>query len=178
MQRQSSKFILFFLSLFFLSVNLFSQQINSDVLYKLVSPSGLVLDNTGTPTNSAQLYLSKDKKGNEGQVWKITKLENGYYTITNPFINKNIDNDNVTSGNGNVVVQWDASNSNENQQWKFAVTGTGAYAVTHKKQWNDFSFYRGGCRGIKDISATKLISVMEVGSDKSQSSKRDKSKTE
>ena len=132
MQRQSSKFILFFLSLFFLSVNLSSQQINPDVLYKLVSPSGLVLDNTGTPTNSAQLYLSKDKKGNEGQVWKITKLENGYYTITNPFINKNIDNDNVTSGNGNAVVQWDASNSNENQQWKFTITGTGAYAVTHK----------------------------------------------
>lgn len=140
MQRQTIKFILFFLSLFFLSSNLSSQQINPEVLYKIVSPSGLVLDNVGTPTNDAQLYLSKDKKGNEGQVWKITQLENGYYTITNIFINKSLDNNNVTTGNGNAIIQWDASNSNGNQQWKLAVTGTGAYAITHKNSGMTLAF--------------------------------------
>ncbi|MBF0576977.1 glycoside hydrolase family 2 TIM barrel-domain containing protein [Dysgonomonas sp. GY617] len=140
MQRQSFKFILFFLSLLFLSSNLSSQQINPNVLYKIVSPSGLVLDNVDTPSNSAKLFLSKDKKGSEGQVWKITKLDNGYYTITNTFINKSLDNDNMASGNGNAIVQWDASDSNENQQWKFAVTGTGAYAITHKNSSMSLAF--------------------------------------
>lgn len=140
MQRQSFKFILFFLSLFFLSSNLSSQQINPNVLYKIVSPSGLVLDNVDTPTNSAKLFLSKDKKSSEGQVWKITKLDNGYYTITNTFINKSLDNDNMASGNGNAIVQWDASDSNGNQQWKFVVTGTGAYAITHKDSGMSLAF--------------------------------------
>ncbi|PXV66284.1 beta-galactosidase [Dysgonomonas alginatilytica] len=140
MQRQSFKCILFFLSLLFLSSNLSSQQINPNVLYKIVSPSGLVLDNVDTPSNSAKLFLSKDKKGNEGQVWKITKLDNGYYTITNTFINKSLDNDNMSSGNGNAIVQWDAGSSNENQQWKFAVTGTGAYIITHKNSGMSLAF--------------------------------------
>ncbi|MDU1892909.1 MAG: RICIN domain-containing protein [Dysgonomonas sp.] len=90
--------------LLLISINL-AAQINTDILYKLVSPSGLVLDNMDNPANSGQLYLGKDQKGSEGQVWKITKLENGYYIITNPFFNKSLDNDNIISGNGNRIIQ-------------------------------------------------------------------------
>jgi beta-galactosidase len=128
------------LGLLLICGTLFSQQINPDVLYKIMSPSGLVLDNLNTPSNSAEIFLSVEKKGSEGQVWKITKLDNGYYTITNPFIHKNLDNDNEPTGNGNPIIQWDESKSNSNQQWKFAVTGTGAYAITHRNSGMTLAF--------------------------------------
>lgn len=111
---------------------IFSQEIKSGALYKIVSPSGLVIDNMDAPENGANLYLSKDEKDNPGQVWKIVRLQNGCYTITNPFVDKGIDSDNVTSGNGNAVIQWDAAAVNDNRQWKLTVTGTGAYTIIHK----------------------------------------------
>lgn len=122
----------FTLLLLFVSIGAFSQEINPDVLYKIVSPSGLVLDNRDAPENSANIYLEKDKKGNRGQVWKIVKLANGYYTISNPFIGKSIDNNNTSTGNGNPIIQWDTNPSNGNQQWKLTVTGTGAYTIAHR----------------------------------------------
>ncbi|WP_236263930.1 glycoside hydrolase family 2 TIM barrel-domain containing protein [Dysgonomonas sp. Marseille-P4677] len=115
-----------------MSLNILSQEIKPDVLYKLVSPSGLAIDNLDASDNSAQLYLAKSVKNSRGQVWKIVKLANGYYTITNPFIEKSIDNDNIASGNGNPIIQWDASAANKNQQWKFTMTGTGAYTIMHR----------------------------------------------
>lgn len=124
--------ILLLLGLFFTSLSVFSQEINPDILYKLVSPSGFVIDNRDSPDNSAQLYLAKNAKNNQGQLWKIAKLANGYYTIANPFISKSIDNDNITTGNGNPIIQWDTNSSNSNQQWKFTVTGTGAYIISHR----------------------------------------------
>lgn len=114
------------------SGTVFSQQINQNILYKLVSPSGLALDNMEDPSNSKNLYLKKNEQGNEGQLWKITKLDNGYYTIVNPFVNKGIDNNGVAGGNGNLLIQWEASSTNDNQQWQFKITGTGAYAITQK----------------------------------------------
>lgn len=132
MQKQKNTFFLFILSLFIINQNVLSQNINSELLYKIVSPSGLVVDNLNVSANSANLYLGKNEKNNSGQVWKIVKLSNGYYTISNPFINKSIDNSNITSGSGNSVIQWDSDASNENQQWQFAATGKGSYVITHR----------------------------------------------
>ncbi len=132
--------VLLFLFGLFLTGNLFSQQINPDVLYKIVSPSGLVIDNLDAATNEAKLVLSKEQKGKEGQAWKITTSANGYSLITNPFCNKSIDNFNKDSGNGNPVIQWDSSPANENQHWKFTMTGTGEYTIVQRNSGMALAF--------------------------------------
>lgn len=130
MQKRIRFFIL--LSFLFFTFKGFSQEIKSDVLYKIVSPSGLVIDNLNVSKNESGLYLAKDNKNSRGQMWKIVKLPNGTYTISNPFTEKSIDNDNTTTGNGNPVIQWDSNSSNGNQQWRITVTGTGAYTIVHR----------------------------------------------
>ena len=108
------KQIIFFINLL-LTIHISAQDIKPDVLYKLVSPSGFVIDNMDSDENAANLFLSEDTKNKQGQLWKISKLPNGCYTFTNPFIDKSIDNDNITTGNGNPIIQWDKSPSNSNQ---------------------------------------------------------------
>lgn len=116
-------------------------QININILYKLVSPpSGLVLDNMDNPADNAPLFLAKDRKKNEGQAWKLTKLDNGYYLISNPFINKSVDNANKASGNGNQLIQWSTDAGNTNQHWKLTVTGTGAYTITQRNSGMNLAF--------------------------------------
>lgn len=60
------KNILFFIGLFsFLfccKCNLIAQEIQEDVLYKIVSPKGLVLDNHESPTNMTGVFLEKKRK--------------------------------------------------------------------------------------------------------------------
>ncbi|MEA5081356.1 MAG: glycoside hydrolase family 2 TIM barrel-domain containing protein [Dysgonamonadaceae bacterium] len=116
------------------------QQINPDILYKIVSPSGFVVDNKQSTDNEAKIYLSKDKKGDEGQLWKITSRGNDYYTISNPFNNKSIDNFNISTGNGNPIIQWDDAPGNYNQHWRFTVTGTGAYTITQRNSGMQLAF--------------------------------------
>lgn len=120
--------------------NIFSQEIKPDVLYKIISPSGFVVDNLDNPENSANIYLSKNEKNKQGQVWKIEKLQNGSYLISNPFIKKSIDNNGVTNGGGNVLIQWDSRMSNVNQQWNFNMTGTGAYTIVQKSSGMALAF--------------------------------------
>lgn len=124
--------------LFCLSVK--SQEINNEVLYKLISPSGLVIDNKQSEENGTSFVLSKNEKTNKGQLWKITKLKNGYYTIANPYSKQSMDNGNTHTGNGSLLMQWDSSNSNGNQQWTFTVTGTGAYSVVQRTSGMSLAF--------------------------------------
>lgn len=124
--------LLFPILLWMLPVLLFSQDIDPDVLYKIVSPNGWVLDNRGDFDNNSSIYLEKDLKEAKGQLWKIQKLEKGYYLITNPYNEKAIDNANIHTGNGNPLVQWDRSASNQNQHWEIQRTGTGAYQITNR----------------------------------------------
>lgn len=109
-----------------------AQEINTDLLYKLVSPSGLVIDNQGSFEDAAKIILSKPQNDAKGQLWKIQKLENGYYSITNPYGDKSLDNANIQTGNGNPILQWGESRSNQNQHWKMQITGTGAYQITQR----------------------------------------------
>ena len=112
MQQKIIKSIFLFLSLFLISKVCVAQEINTDVLYKLVSPSGLVIDNKESTENDARLYLAKDIKNNKGQLWKLTPLSNGYYLITNPYGEMSVDNGNVSSGNGKLLLQWGESRGN------------------------------------------------------------------
>lgn len=120
------------LILFITSGLVVAQDFNPDVLYKIVSPSGLVIDNLESFEDNANIYLSKEKNGAKGQLWKIQKVSDGYYSITNSFAEKSLDNANIHSGNGNSIFQWGESRSNRNQHWKIQVTGTGAYQITQR----------------------------------------------
>lgn len=133
------KYIIFFINLL-LAIHISAQDIKPDVLYKLASPSGLVIDNMDSDENAANLFLSQDTKNKQGQLWKISELPNGCYTFTNTFINKSIDNDNITTGNGNPIIQWDKSPSNSNQHWILKVTGTGAYSIVHSNSGMNMAF--------------------------------------
>lgn len=137
---QQRYILLIILSVFLSISQKLSAQLNPSVLYHIVSPTGMVLDNMDNPGNSSPLYLKKSQSGRQGQLWQITRLENGYYTISNPYFNKGIDNNGVGTGNGNAVIQWDASNTNDNQQWQFNITGTGAYTITQKNSGMYLSF--------------------------------------
>ncbi|MDR2954190.1 MAG: DUF4981 domain-containing protein [Prevotella sp.] len=110
----------------------FAQEVNPDVLYRIVSPSGLVVDNKESREDNARLYLAKENKNSKGQLWRIRPLSNGYYLITNPNGDMSIDNGNVSQGDGNLLLQWGESPGNENQHWKIAVTGTGAFQITQR----------------------------------------------
>ena len=73
-----------------------AQEINTEVLYKIVSPSGLVIDNKGSVDDNARIYLSKDVKNSKGQMWKLTKLSGDHYIFTNPYSgDKSLDNGNI-----------------------------------------------------------------------------------
>lgn len=120
------------LSFLLLSQVLSSQELNPEVLYKIVSPSGLVVDSRGSYEDQAKLYLSANTEGEQGQLWKIRKLDNGFYIITNPYSDKSFDNANIQTGNGNPIVLWGESKSNQNQHWKIQITGTGAYQITQR----------------------------------------------
>ena len=153
MQKTKTGILLLLSGFFLVNLSLTAQEINPDVLYKIAGTTGLVIDNLDSPSNGVNLYLSENKKNDPGQVWKITKLPDGYYTITNPFVNKGIDNDNVSDGNGNAVSQWDAATVNENRCWKITVTGTGAYSIVQK-----ISGMTLACSGA-EISGAKLYQL-------------------
>lgn len=123
------------ISLFLLSSvfgKIYAQEINTEVLYKIVSPSGLVIDNRENFEDNVKFYLSKNIEGKKGQLWKIKKLDNGYYTITSPYTGKSFDNANIRNGNGNPILQWGESKSNSNQHWQIQITGTGAFQITQR----------------------------------------------
>lgn len=122
------------------SNKLWAQDINPDILYKLESPLGLVLDNRDSAINEHGVYLEKEEKNKESQLWKIAPTKDGYYVITNTYYNKALDNNNVIEGRGNNLIQWDIDLTNSNQQWTFSQTGTGAYIITHRNSRMQFAF--------------------------------------
>ncbi len=150
MRKLSFRITILFVCLFS-SFKLISQEINPDVLYKIVSPLGLVIDNRQSPQNNADFFLENDKSGDEGQLWKITPIANGYYTISNPYSEKSIDNDGITNGSGNPLTQWDIIHENPNQHWKFTITGTGAYIISHRNSRMEMA-YQG-----KEIPGAKIF---------------------
>lgn len=122
-------FCLFSILAWIVSFSVHGQDIRPDALYKIVSPSGLVIDNDDSFDDNSPLRLQQEQKDKKGQLWKIDRRPNGLYTITNPYTDKNIDNGNIHGGNGNRIIQWMAEGNNRNQQWKITVTGTGAVQI-------------------------------------------------
>lgn len=127
------KNILFFIGLFsFLfccKCNLIAQEIQEDVLYKIVSPKGLVLDNHESPSNMTGVFLEKEKKGAKGQLWRIVPYKE-CYVIYSPFTTKSLDI--VDTDNGKHPLNlWDYSRANVNQHWRIVPDTDGRYVILH-----------------------------------------------
>ena len=140
MQKQVFNRYFIILTLMLVSKGAGAQDLNTDVLYKIVSPAGLVVDNKGSEDDNARIYLAKDIKNNKGQLWKLIRLNDGHYIITNPYGEKSLDNANIQSGDGNPLLQWGQSKSNSNQHWKLEITGTGAYRITQRNSGMQLAF--------------------------------------
>lgn len=125
----------FFLLASFFILN--AQEIKENVLYKIVSPSGLVLDNRLSPTNMSHIYLEKDSKSSKGQYWRIVRNEDAY-VIYNPHSFKSFDIGASYNVN-NVFSVWDYSKSNENQQWYLLPKGNGFELVSKKHRNHIFA---------------------------------------
>jgi beta-galactosidase len=123
---------------FFKGSPLHSQEINENILYKIVSPAGLVLDNRESGLNLSHIYLAKDAGNNHGQLWRIVSYENSY-VIYNPFTLKSFDVVN-TDGDRYPLHLWDYSRSNTNQHWDIEPAGNKRYTIRHAGSGRDVSF--------------------------------------
>lgn len=129
MNNRKNKFIfaLFLFSL--LGTTLSAQEIKDNVLYKIVSPSGLVLDNRLNTDNSSNVYLAADAKESKGQYWRLMRYKD-LYVIYNPFVNKSFD-----IGTSRAIEEpigvWDVSRANGNQQWVLTPKGKDRYEIKH-----------------------------------------------
>jgi len=133
--------------LFFVQTILFAQDINENILYKIASPSGLVLDNKSSEINTSEIYLSKDEKNNTGQLWRIVRYMD-YYVIYNPFTLKSIDVGNSKESNNPLGI-WDYSRANENQHWKFIKADINSYNLKCETSDKIISFKQKESDGIK-----------------------------
>ncbi|MDD2645457.1 MAG: glycoside hydrolase family 2 TIM barrel-domain containing protein [Bacteroides sp.] len=128
-----TKIYFVFSFLIFSSLVLKAQEFNPNIYYQLISnSSNLVIDSKGEMENEAGLFLAKPEKEKKSQLWKITKVAEGYYTLTNAETTKNIDNFNRTEGSGNRLIQWDSERSNRNQHWHFSPTGMGSFIISQR----------------------------------------------
>jgi beta-galactosidase len=121
-----------------------AQEIREDVLYKIVSPSGLVLDNRLNPANNSHLYLEKESPAKKGQYWRLLRNEDAY-VIYNPFSFKSLDIGASYNVN-NIFSVWDYSRSNENQQW-YLVTKANGFELVSKKHDNHIFAHWGDREG-------------------------------
>lgn len=133
MRIKFSKAIQLLLALSLFSIELHTQQIGIDTnyLYKILTPSGKALDHKNTLANNANVYLGMCEKSNKGQLWKIMQLSNGYYIITSPDSDKSIAGVNISNGRTNPVILWDRVSSNGNQ-WSLIPNEEGAYMISHR----------------------------------------------
>ncbi|WP_235841591.1 glycoside hydrolase family 2 TIM barrel-domain containing protein [Confluentibacter sediminis] len=132
MKHKISLLTVCFAAMFLMTNRSFSQEIKSNKLYVIVSSSGQAISNQNSEQNESHLFLENLNQKSKAQAWKITKLDNDFYSISNPFYNKGIDNFNITSGSGNAVIQWDANKSNTNQQWALKKQPSGGYQIIQK----------------------------------------------
>jgi beta-galactosidase len=116
----------------------FGQEIKENVLYKIVSPSGLVLDNRESGQNLSQIYLAKETKNNKGQLWRIVPFKDSY-VIYSPFTMKSFDVVN-TDGDRFPLNIWDYSRANTNQHWTISPIGANRYTIRHTGSGRDVAF--------------------------------------
>ncbi|MFV0469679.1 MAG: glycoside hydrolase family 2 TIM barrel-domain containing protein [Dysgonomonas sp.] len=132
MRETKKKSLFVILLLLFATSHSIAQEINQEILYKIMSPSGLAIDHKANVEDAAKIYLSKNNKNSKGQLWKIRKLSDGYYMFINPYANKALDNAGINEGNGNALGQWDANASNHHQLWQLSASDNGRFNITQR----------------------------------------------
>jgi len=128
---QKSRFSVFVMLFVILMTHhsLFSQEVKNDVLYKIVSPSGLVIDNLNSAEDAGHIYLAKDNPKSKGQYWRFMTVRDRY-AIYCPFNIKGMD---VVEGQGDKfpVNLWGYSRGNRNQHWILKQLPDGSYSISH-----------------------------------------------
>ena len=102
-----------------------AQGIDTNLVYEIQTPGGLVLDNQGSLDGDAHIFLSKRSEGTASQVWRLVKVGEGTYSIVNAASQMSIDNGNGTKVQ--QVVQWNSNYGNPNQRWKATRLSDGSY---------------------------------------------------
>ena len=93
-------------------------ELRQDRLYRIVSPSGMVIDNRLNPDNLSNVFLAPVDKDAKGQLWRFVRYGDAY-VVFSPFTNKSFDVVNA-GGNPTPLGVWDFSRANVNQH--FVVT--------------------------------------------------------
>ena len=113
------------------------QKIKDNILYKIISPSGLALDNKETANNLDNIFLAKNN-GSKGQLWRIVPFEDSY-VIYSPFTFKSFDVVN-TDGERYPLHLWDHSPGNVNQLYTITSAGNNQYTIRHTGTGRDVTF--------------------------------------
>lgn len=115
-----------------LALSLQAQVINPNDCYEIVNDQGLVLDNQSSIEDGARIFLASPGNQEKSQAWSFIKVDETFYIIINPAVDKGIDNGNVHSGQGSALLQWPANPGNTNQLWKLTQVGKDTYTFTSK----------------------------------------------
>lgn len=78
--------------------------------------------------NGANAQIWSDT-GWQNQTYKVTKVDNGFYSIVSAWSNKALDVDGGRVVPGAKIQQWDYSSSNRNQQWAIYANEGGSYTL-------------------------------------------------
>lgn len=105
-------------------------QVKEDRMYRIVSPSGLAIDNRLNPDNLGNLFLSPVDRKDKGQLWRLVKYADAY-VIFSPFTNKSFDVVNA-GGEDTPLGTWDFSRANVNQHFVITFNGDGTIAINHQ----------------------------------------------
>ena len=105
-------------------------QVREDRMYRIVSPSGLAIDNRLNPDNLGNLFLSPVDRKDKGQLWRLVKYADAY-VIYSPFTNKSFDVVNA-GGEDTPLGTWDFSRANVNQHFVVTFNADGTIAINHQ----------------------------------------------
>ncbi|MGV3764573.1 MAG: glycoside hydrolase family 2 TIM barrel-domain containing protein [Chitinophagaceae bacterium] len=120
-----------FAVLFSVQLSAFAQQFKPGMWYRIVTPSGLAIDNLEEGENEAGIKLSKDNTKSPGQVWEIKSVGDGWFSISTPGTLKGIDNGNRRHPDGVPVIQWNREEGNHNQHWRITPV-EGGYVIHNR----------------------------------------------
>ncbi len=124
-----------------------SAQVREDRLYRIVSPSGLAMDNRLNPDNLGNLFLGEVDKKNKGQLWRFIRYEDAY-VICSPFTNKSFDVVNA-GGKNTPLGTWDFSRANVNQHFKVEFNADGSISLSHRNSGRALGLAEGDTEGSK-----------------------------
>ena len=112
------------------------QVIESGEVYRLKAKnSGLYLEVSGDAnTNSMEITQQEYKSNEKKQLWKISRIKDNTYRITNLASNegKSIDVRLGENNNNNVIQIYESSENNLSQEWKLVDNGNNTFSIRSK----------------------------------------------